>query len=440
MEHGSPGPEKQDDSNAETRSKKKRSASRLSQYLSGLRGKETKDRHEAAGEKADEKPKRFRRLFNKIFPKVVENPSQEEAGEQQHDFDYESRFSWTGLASRSESTTGITPEATIANIATKSVEDQGRSVEQGTEHQRPIDTPEDPVETPPASETSDEQWTPPEVPAPSSGDEVFIQQRADYETQQATPAVESSTKEVIVERGSGAVLPVVLVGAEYLARKKADRKLEGRMNEKIKDSKEKLDHTAVLQQELETVVKQNREQLEALKRAREGQAPVESGPSARNTIERPPTAPKERITTVEQPIRSPEAAKYTPEVKEQPRLVVEREVKQEVQPEKILEQVVDAAEHDMPVERIFERSHEVKDDKTVPGAAVSVGAVMNAQAAVNQYQDLRQAKQSVGTQGGPLPFVSDSAAHKSYKQAVKMGFWAAVMIIILGAIAYLVVK
>lgn len=451
MENSTPGHEKQDDATPEARSKKKRSASRLSQYLSGLRGKE----NDVSGEKNDEKPKRFRRLFNKIFPQVVESPSQEEKGEQQHDFDYESWFSWTGFANRpesagvtpaseaSESTSSATPEETVTDVSAETAEDQSeapRTKPYTEEHSTP-DKVENPFETSSKPEVSEDHVTPPEIPAIPSRQEVFNRQQEEQELVQAASSGESSTKEVIIERGSGAALPVLLVGAEYIARKRADRKLEGRLNEKIKASQEQLDDTATLQQEIETVVKQNREQLDALKQAREGQVPVEA-PPIQKIIERPSAARSERVTTPEQKIGSTERVQSNPEVKEQLRPLVERNVtKEEVQPEKIMEQVADAAEHDIPVERIFERSHEVKDDRTVPGAAASVGAVMNSQAVANQYQALQQVKQPVGTPGGgPLPFVSDSAARIAYKQAVKMGFWGAVMIIILGAIAYLVVK
>lgn len=450
MEKGTPGPEPQDDANPESRSKKKRSASRLSQYLSGLRGKE----NEVSGEKNDEKPKRFRRLFNKIFPQVVESPSQEEKGEQQHGFDYESWFSWTSFANRQESA-GVTPanggsESTVstateeiaAEVPAETAEDESGPprTEPEAEEQSPPDRVEDPLETPAEPEVSDDLLTPPEIPTIPSQREVFSRQQEEHELVQAAPPGENSTQEVIVERGSGAALPVLLVGAEYIARKRADRKLEGRLNEKIKESKEKIDNTTTIQQELETVVKQNEEQLEALKRAREGQAPVEA-PPIQKIIEKIPTPRPERDTAPKQQTRSAERVQSTPESREQPRPVIERNaIKDEVQPEKILEQVADAAEHDIPVERIFERSHEVKDDRTVSGAAASVGAVMNSQAVANQYQALQQVKQPIDTQGGPLPFVSDSAARIAYKQAVKMGFWGAVMIIILGAIAYLVVK
>jgi hypothetical protein len=445
--------EEQDDSTPDASTKKKRGGSRLSQYLSILKNKEDKESGESTGEKGDEKPKRFRRLFGRLFPSVVEKPEEGSDKSKDYDFDPEAWFGVTQFASRAESANAnpaeaadtsidqVTPERSTTSSGSEEVNTSPVSAEAGSIEPQPVTPTEATVPQSGDIETvRDTETVLPEIQqaAPTEG-ELFVREQKQPEVTQINTTPEEATKEVVTERGPGMVLPVALVGLEHLGRKKADKKLEKRVNEKITATNTELGRNAALQQEVETLARQNAEQLEALKRAREGRA-REVMQAAEEVMERSvPTARPERIITAEQPKIAPERTVPVPEAKEQPRLVFEKQDKEEIQPERILEQIADAAEHDLPVERIFERSHEVKDDNTVPaGAAASVGAVMNARAAA-QYQTLRQAKQPVNPQGN-LPVVSDEAVRAAYKQAVKKGFWAAIMIIILGSIAYLMVK
>lgn len=457
MENRPFGSEEQDDSTPEASTKKKRGGSKLSRYLSGLRRKENEDSKEVGANA--EKPKRLRNIFSRLFPSIVENPNldQDKDQDQQHQFNPENWFSWMQSESKDPA-----PEISINHPETVEMA-AGQKDQQDTEAVSAVEGAQNmPQERqseslPPAPETPPPiEWLmapEKEQPQPNSvGTELpptpeqELYSREKSGTKEAmikvdTGTSEKSEKEVVVERGPGMVLPVALVGLEHLGRKKADKKLEKRVKEEIASTNAEVKRGAALQQELESLARQNSEQLEALKRAREGR-PVESVPTAQKTAEIAPARPPERATTtIEQPKHNIEQPKPASDTKEQSPLVAESRVAtEEAPPQKILEQVVDAAEHDIPVERVFERSHEVKDDKSVPITAASVGAVVGAHAAAKQYQALQQSKHTASAQNGTTPFVNDPVAAAAYKQAIKMGFWTAVMIIILGSIAYLMVK
>lgn len=447
MENRPPGPEEQDDSTSDASSKKRWGESTLSRYLSRLRGKEQESDGES--DTGDEKPKRLRRIFKRLFPSVVEKPDHSTGEAVNHGFDPEKWFSWTQYANSPAASGGEQP-----------IEDESAQVSassEGESAQLPAELPD--LDTPPneiedthnssqraAGEVTPEQDKEATVPVaevskvPPMPEATLAHQQRQAEAQpdrSVTTNSAESAKEVVIERGVGNALPLILVGAEYLARKKADRKLEKRVSEQITTTNQEVARAAVLQQELETLTKQNKEQLESLKRARAGEVRQSSPPAEKvspSTAEQrtpPPEVVREQTERVKQV--SGEKLFSHPHVPE-------REMPEEIQPQKILEQVADAAEHNLAVERVFERSHEVKDDRSVPGVAASVGAVMAAQASALPQRPVEQTPTLVSREDGLLPFVDDQAASAAYRRAMKTGFWSAVMIIILGLIAYLVVK
>jgi hypothetical protein len=237
--------------------------------------------------------------------------------------------------------------------------------------------------------------------------------RAIFERSQAQPV----EKEIIIERGTGTALPVVLVGAEYLARKKADKKLDAKYDEKVTKLETENKQRDFATEQLDTLVKQNKEQLEALKRDRG----IEFTPDKPRTAER--ATPR-----VEQQRPEQNTPRLTPE--KAPELATEK-------PEtyRLMEQVAEAAEHDVPVERAFERSHEVKDDQSTHIGAASIGSIMAEQVAKQRVNGPVATQLSQDASG--LPVVSGRAQATAYKQAMRNGFWAAIIIIILGTIAYL---
>ena len=399
MEDQFHGPEDQDNLEPQTPRKKRRGADFLSQYLLRRReqageGIETDD-----DEETEEKPKKFRRFFKGIFKNIVEQPgAPSEHPDRAKGFKLESLF---GRATEEESAhdeeaPGLTeplPEVTSATL------------------------PEAPEVPPPMLEIPERPRLDPIKPRfePVIPDLYPKPQTA---PEQAPQPVE---KEVVIERGTGMVLPVALVGLEYLARKKADRKLDSKFTEKVTRVEQENKRNAEAKHELEKLVKQNRDQLESLKRERSAQ----------------PSKVEVSKSRIEMPI-APERAINIPEAK---RVLAPVEQRQELEkpPEfetsTLLKEVAKAAESNVPVERVFERSHEVKDDKNAAVGAASIGSIVAARAA--QQSIPSDGVSNAASSVGGLPIIGDSARGSLYSQAVKNGFWAAIAIIVLGVIAYL---
>jgi hypothetical protein len=116
---------------------------------------------------------------------------------------------------------------------------------------------------------------------------------------------------------------------------------------------------------------------------------------------------------------------------------VMREEPEKTETYKIMEQVAEAAEHNAPVERVFERSHEVKDDHSTPVGAASIGAIMAAQAEQKKITQLKASQAQMGINDQGLPVINTTSDSDIYKQAMRRGFWGAIIIIIFGLLAYL---
>lgn len=435
MENRPIGPEEQDDTTDSKASKKKR-GSTLSRYLSALRGKEAPvDDSEDA---SSEKPKRAQRLFSRLFPGIVERPahlSPQESSEQEHAFDHEAWFGWVRSTKQAESAT-----APFEQTEHTSMPDLGRVSRQAgvnSEQAEEVDQVDQArVEPEELAETllSDSNSI---VPNPVSVEQATAPrtyERPDYQVAEAAlqqqgeiPLRASTEAETIIERRGSNVLPVVLVGAEYLARKRADRKLESRVEKKIDATTEKQQRAEALQKELEHVVSQNKQQIEQLKRARTSME--QQGPRASERKETPPATVPAATETLRPP--QPETVR----IEQKP------SAEEVVKPYNIAERVADAAEHDVPVERAFERSHEVKDDIPMTTAAASVGAVMAANIATAGITPVMHGKSTLApADSGNLPYVSDADIAAAYRQAAKRGFWSAICLIVLGSIAYVMVK
>lgn len=414
MENSRPSSgESNDDDTQESVSSKRRSREFLTYYQrllgrrpsleEALNASETDDDEE----EDDEKPKKWRGFFKRLFGNVVTPPDGEEKAENQHSFNPDAWYGWqTGPNSETPTISAEVDEQPILDSTElPTVETEELTLEETTP------TTIENVETP--NETQDESVEtivePTPLPEqtneyPTEVEAVIPHESPAAETTQ--PIVERQT-ETVVERGIGGGLPLVLVGAEYLGRKHADKKIRKEFNEKIDRVEQKTSQQEVNQTQLETLIQQNKHQLETLKRER-GMAQAEKqevvAPRVESKLNLPP--PEERVPT-----------------------------------ERILESVVDAAEHNVPVERVFERSHEVKDEPSVVGSvgatAQSIGAVMANQMAQHQAQ-IAQAQASTN-QGLPV-IVDEQTAQNMYAQAMRSGFIGGIMIIILGLLAYLVIQ
>jgi hypothetical protein len=429
MEDSWHGPEDPTNQEPETTRKKRRGTDFLSQYL--LRRREQQGEHveEDDDEESEEKPKKFKRFFKGLFKRVVESPT--DTKEQfPKSFSLESLF----LSDQEKLEKSIELDQDNQNQETEALPSQPLEtpVAEVTDVPEPLlaERSEEPAEVPMVTtqqeranpvEQTEEQASQPQERAyiePLVVERAISDDRAIFERAQPQPTTE---KEIVIERGPGMALPVVLVGAEYLARKKADRKLDAKYNERVGHIEIENKREKIAKEQLTTLVQQNREQLEALKRDRgiEIARPEWPQPIERSTS-RAERQPEQKI----QPIKERAQLQPTPEKTETPETY------------KIMEQVAEAAEHDIPVERVFERSHEVKDDQSVPVGAASIGAIMADQIA-RQYNTTPRVTKQLPQDMSGLPVIPDHVRTAAYKQAMQRGFWAAIIIIILGTLTYL---
>lgn len=102
--------------------------------------------------------------------------------------------------------------------------------------------------------------------------------------------------------------------------------------------------------------------------------------------------------------------------------------------EQVLKVVAEAAERDMPIEKDYERRHEVKDASTkVTTGVASVGAILTGMGIDSSGSPVHaQATPQIVQQNTPSqqaePVIPKSS--DMYQQAVKAGFWSAMVIIV----------
>lgn len=400
MEDGHFRPKEEDNESQHAAPKKKRSGDFLSQYLlrrhESKRGNSEKDKDE----ESEEKPKKWLRLFRGIFKQLVQQPESAKKTPE-HNFDRSAWFAWELTDSdpkESVSSTTDTRTYTSEN-SHDSMKEQFTYEGQAVKHTRTQPGTNAPNSTERATqEISD---------VPMTGDKQYYSETQDRKSQ-------IDEHEVIVERGAGTASALSLVGAEYFARKRAERKIERKTTGEISSIRKELKNSETANEELNAIVMQNREQLEKLKRERGTQ---EQGR---------PISPVETRSS-EQPIQQ---SSY--ERKSDPEQSVE-------QPRVIFERIANAAERDAPVERVYERSHEIKDDKSIP--AVSIGAIMASQAASAKIplQTSQAAQMAISNPPHIMP-IKELIKDESNQQAIKNGFTAAISIIIFGVLAYLMIK
>ncbi len=112
-----------------------------------------------------------------------------------------------------------------------------------------------------------------------------------------------------------------------------------------------------------------------------------------------------------------------------------------VRPEIILRKVETAAEHNIPIESLYERRHEIKDEQP-PESYVAAKSSGAASALAAQYNRLRQAyaHSNLRTVTPLIPQPSPKTTQNSnlYKQAAQSGFWGGVAVCILLIIILLI--
>jgi hypothetical protein len=117
-----------------------------------------------------------------------------------------------------------------------------------------------------------------------------------------------------------------------------------------------------------------------------------------------------------------------------------------VRPGFVMEQVAEAAEHDVPVEMAYERRQEIKDESGQAGHSGGAGAASTPQQQPNPFfapsgqPPQASARQLAETQAYLSTNSSGSTNGDMYKHAMQRGFWSAIVILVLGAVAYLLLR
>lgn len=456
-------PNESEETSVDNAEKKQRQGNFLSQFLARRRGEklntsETDD----DDDETEEKPKHWRAKFKNFFKTVVPPPEGEVAAPK--DPPAAELFAWPlAQAVRTENAPEDTApiEATVDEMQqtnhSEILSETGQPLqpsERVREEQPPTvestHTPDvaqedavSPIEAArelPQAESSEDTAEPRETPSLEPqvrvgsgayhGELTIPHERAQFAPQ---PKVE---KETVVERGVGSALPVALVAAEYIGRKRADRKITEAFTKKTDHLEKDAVEARRAHEQLDQLLRQNREQLASLQQER-GVYDYKS-PEIKSIF--PSTVPSEPL----RPEAAPDQPKNNLETITTQSEIFKAKEEVEPPPQKIMEQVVKAAEQDVPVERVFERSHEVKDDTSpvvsTGVSAASVGSIMSSRA--NQTQPSKpvsaKSKPITGLVDN-LPFVTEQTP-EMYKQAMSAGFAAGMVIIIFGLMAYLMIK
>lgn len=424
MENRRNRPEDEGNKDEESTPKRRRGGDFLSQYLLRRREllDENKEQEEDQEDETDEKPKKWRRLFSGVFKRVVAPPEGgAEALERRR-----TRESTMFASTASSEQSAEVPDVETNIPETTDIEDVSPVESDSQEQQASEEAPEEDVQ-PSAQQESEVAHNIPEIPQQQRAEAPFTSERAVYERSLPEP----QEREVVIERGVGTALPVVLVGAEYLARRRADKRIERKFTKQVGSLEKDINQGELARRQLDTLVQQNREQLEALKRERS--SVIEKSPAPVRTEAARPKIDK-------QPLPRPETVVNR---ERKPELQTENKPKLEYTPEQqsrlIMEKVADAAENDVAVESAYELRHEIKDEPTVGSSASSVGAIMAAKLAEQGRASHQLASNQVNSESG-LPVINDQQQADMYKKAMHAGFWAAMCIIIIGTLAYLMVK
>lgn len=429
MEDRNTGPGPEGTNNIDPASEKESVFSKHLRKL-GIFGERQKENiEEDDDEETEEKPKKFRRFFKGLFRNVVQPPEKtDESGSSHGGFESLLGSYFQSETKAEQETDGKPAEASFVPVSvnqeanvTRQPEEELRISDEVQPEQEATHEPSELKTEVPDNELLPDAGEP--VPERSYVAPLPVERSEDRMVfERAVSPPEIIEKEVVIERGTGMALPVVLVGAEYLSRKKADRKLDAKFTDRVERIEKENKKDSFITKELDTLVKQNREQLEALKRGRG----IETKPQRIQS-------PEPIVARMEKPRIEQQPAPRSPE--ERPvQAVLERP--QERETYKIMEQVAQAAERDVPVERVFERSHEVKDDQSMPVGAASVGSIVAARVASQSLPASQGTAHMPHAEEG-LKVIPDHVQKQIYKQAMRNGFWAAIIIIILGTIAFL---
>lgn len=250
-----------------------------------------------------------------------------------------------------------------------------------------------------------------------------------------------SPRETRYEAPRGAIAAAVgLVGAEYFGRKRADRRLKreiDQLQKRVRDGER-------ASKQLQSIAKESKDQRRELQQRQkdfEARLPERSHQAAEKVVATPkyeskPMQPKESAEKRPEVFREAEGLIDMSENSPAPVISPEKtpNIKEDTpeKPEAVFKKVIAAAEHDDPIERSYERRHEIKDEAGAPlgtgSGPVSIGSIM---AGMN---DSLPAQPASRAHPAPSPRQNDITVQQNgpsmYDQAVQRGFWGGVIVII----------
>lgn len=409
MEERPRGSEDPQDQEVETSRKKRRGTDFLSQFLLRKREQEGIDAEsDDDDEESDEKPKKFRNFFKGLFKNIAEkDEASTERRERDQLFSLDTLF--MGYHDEEPEAEQI-PESMPESITPVTSEAVAEVVADAPE------LPEEPADVPPIRRV--ERAEAPEVIERPVAELPLAPVVAPEER----TVIRETEKETTVIRGAGMALPVALVGLEYLARKKADRKIDAKFTDKIQDMEKEAKKKDVVSEQLEKLVKQNKDQIESIKRERGLKTPEK-------TVIRERAPQRTEVL----PISTPER-RVPAQLEKAPAATYERQADRQLEQIKTIERITAETDNKVLFERMIERKHEVKDQPSTHVGAASIGSIVASRA--------KQQGSSGSSLGGSndqsgLPIINDGAQTEMYKQAVSGGFIVAIVIIAIGIVLYL---
>lgn len=235
-------------------------------------------------------------------------------------------------------------------------------------------------------------------------------------------SIRSVERETIIERRGSLALPLLLTGAEYLARKADTKDIRRRQTEVNREVRVNLERTELKNQRASERLRTHQEDLTKVRaELQDTKSRLEVLRQQQDHEPRVRTQPEQSRPNAQEVYKRPNFERYVPE-----------------KPKEVLENIAAAAEQNIAVERVLERSHEVKDDESSHAStAQSVGAVLAAQRATQQQAQADSSTKVHTVQQGPLPMAPPDYGHPSYRSAMKWGFGVAVTIVVFALIAYL---
>ncbi len=246
--------------------------------------------------------------------------------------------------------------------------------------------------------------------------------------------------ERIIERRNGrlAALALLATGAEFLGRRRAVNRLEkaddklAKKNEQLKKDVERLSLEKMLDK-ARAVEREKQLEQRVVERQKSKEVPkIISRPEAQKAPirdkqpERPAPEAKRSIETP--PVRNPETVRPAAVEQTEFNTVYERSPELRIPQEEA---------SDQPVEKLYEMRHEAKDDDAalIAANAASVGAILAHQRGATAIQA------AIATDIAKISAKSRQQTDKQlYATAAKTGVAGAVVIIVLGVIAYLVLS